>query len=211
MGQRGSRVLARLPPAGDQNRIDPMRPVQVELVRLHREGVLHAEFVNALTSSIGSMRGQANDLMSSLDRDKPYSYASLCGLLVQINLLIMSTWKGVDWATWLHSFGDQLICQPKFWADILVLFSWNLSYKGLYDLAYTLHNPFGDRRLDVAHETIGGGIRRLAEEIAAVTNRLPPSLAQLEGSSSAAALRQPPGAYPLGGERPDDDEVTCRT
>ena len=39
----------------------------------------------------------------------------------------MSTWKGVEWAIWLHSFGDELTAQPKFWIDILVLFAWNVS------------------------------------------------------------------------------------
>ena len=58
---------------------------------------------------------------------QPYSYASLCGLLVQINILIMSTWKGVEWALWLHSFGSRLTAQPKFWVDIFALFAWNVS------------------------------------------------------------------------------------
>ena len=126
--------------------------IQTELVRLCRAGKLETEFVNSLSTSISSMRGQANDLMSSLDRDKPYAYASLCGLLVSINLWIMSTWKGIQWAIWLRSFGTSstsgLASQPKFWLDIFMLFAWNISYQGLYDLGYNLHNPFGDRRLD---------------------------------------------------------------
>ena len=59
---------------------------QTELVRLSRVGKLEREFVSTISLSVSSMRGQANDLMSCLDRDKPYSYASLCGLLVNINL-----------------------------------------------------------------------------------------------------------------------------
>lgn len=37
----------------------------------------------------------------------------------------------------------------------------SVAMQSLYDLAYVLHNPFTDRRIDVAHETIGGGIRNL--------------------------------------------------
>ena len=37
-----------------------------------------------------------------------------------------------------------------------------------------LHNPFKNRRLDVAHETIGNGIRRLSRAMATTTGYLPP-------------------------------------
>lgn len=155
--------------------------IETELVRLCRAGKLEAPFVASLTFHVGSMRGQANDLMSSLDRDKPYAYTSICGVLVTINLWIMSTWKGIEWATWLRSFGDSassgLASQPKFWLDILMLFAWNISYQGLYDLGYSLHNPFGNRRLDVAHEVIGSGIGKLSAAIARVDGHLPPHLA----------------------------------
>eukprot|EP00326_Haptolina_ericina_P023934 CAMPEP_0181188002 /NCGR_PEP_ID=MMETSP1096-20121128/10876_1 /TAXON_ID=156174 ORGANISM="Chrysochromulina ericina, Strain CCMP281" /NCGR_SAMPLE_ID=MMETSP1096 /ASSEMBLY_ACC=CAM_ASM_000453 /LENGTH=273 /DNA_ID=CAMNT_0023277019 /DNA_START=305 /DNA_END=1126 /DNA_ORIENTATION=- len=150
--------------------------IQTEMVRLSRAGVIEIHYVTTTAEAISSMRAQANDLMSSLDRDKPYSYAALCALLVKVNILIFSTWKAVEWAVWLHNFGGKLVEQPKFWLDILILFAWNVSYQGMYDLAYLLHNPFGDRRLDVAHETIGGGIRKLSEKIAGVDGYLPPSL-----------------------------------
>ena len=39
---------------------------------------------------------------------------------------------------------------------------------------YVLHNPFTNRRLDVAHETIGNGIRRLSVAIAKGAGYLPP-------------------------------------
>ena len=86
----------------------------------------------------------------------------------------MSTWKGVLWSIWLHSMGGELFAQPKFYFDVLVLLSWNISYAALYDLSYTLHNPFGHRRLDVAHETIGGGIRRLSQQLMEGESHLPP-------------------------------------
>ena len=51
-----------------------------------------------------------------------------------------------------------------------------LTDKALYDLSYVLHNPFGDRRLDVAHETIGSGIGHLSSAIAKVGPHLPPAI-----------------------------------
>ena len=62
---------------------------------------------------------------------------ALCGLLVNINVFIMSTWKGVEWSVWFQSFGGpKLVEQPKWWVDMLVLVSWNVSYKCLYDITY---------------------------------------------------------------------------
>jgi hypothetical protein len=58
---------------------------------------------------------------------------------------------------------------------VLVLFSWNVAYRSLYDLGYVLHNPFLNRRIDVAHESIFGGIRHLSVELAG-GNHLPPAL-----------------------------------
>lgn len=71
------------------------------------------------------------------------------------NVFIMSSWKGVEWAMWHASLNSALFSQPKWYVDIVALFAWNVSYKALYDLGYMLHNPFGDRRIDVAHEVIG--------------------------------------------------------
>ena len=69
---------------------------------------------------ITASRAIANDLMSNVDRDQPFSYTALCGVLVKINVVIMSTWKGVEWSIWLHNFGyDELPNQPKFWVDML--------------------------------------------------------------------------------------------
>jgi hypothetical protein len=79
----------------------------------------------------------------------------------------MSTWKGVEWGIWCRSFGYYgLVNKPKFWIDLICTLAWNVSYGGLYDLGYSLHNPFGERRIDVAHEAIGGGIRRLSVALA---------------------------------------------
>lgn len=151
--------------------------VHTMIVRLQRGGVLHPVDVAAISESVGDMRAKANDLMSSLDLDKPISYASLCGLLVTINVFIMSTWKGIEWSTWMRTFGWSLAEQPKFYFDLLGLIVWNLSYKALYDLAYLLHNPFGPRTIDVAHETIFRGLRTLQEELMEGESHIPPTMA----------------------------------
>ena len=102
----------------------------------------------------------------------------MCATLVYINIVIMSTWKGVEWSVWLYNYGDDIVCQPIFWLDLLVLFSWNLSYSALYDLNYILHNPFGGRRIDVAHNVIGRGIRNLSRSLTAQGGaHLPPGIA----------------------------------
>ena len=77
------------------------------------------------------MRAKANDLMGCLEQDKPYAYSSLVGMLVNINLIIMSTWKGVEWSIWCRSFGGALFEQPKWYLDLLVLVVWNMSYRAL--------------------------------------------------------------------------------
>ena len=165
--------------------------------------------------------------MSCLDRDEPISYMVLCGLLVRVNVILASTWKGVEvrsatlryfilhdinpyaspsllsvslffpvhvmclacseqphralifhisslsslvsghtqWSAWMASLGPKVFETPKLWIDLITLFAWNCSYAALYDLCYTLDNPFGPRRIDVAHETIGAGIRRLVTRV----------------------------------------------
>lgn len=150
--------------------------IHIQCSRLQRKGILHSNDVTVISESIGDMRAKANDLMSSLDLDKPISYTSLCGLLVTINLFIMSTWKAVEWSTWMRTFGWGLTEQPKFYFDVLGLLVWNVSYKALYDLAYLLHNPFGPREIDVAHETIFKGLRTLATELMDGESHLPPTI-----------------------------------
>jgi len=62
------------------------------------------------------------------------------------------------------------------WVDLMTLFAWNLSYASLYDLGYVLDNPFLDKRIDVAHETIFNGVRRLSTSLAEGEPCLPPCL-----------------------------------
>ena len=141
-----------------------------------RSYVISHDVLVRISECVGSMRGQANDLMSSLDRDNPIPYSALCGILVQINVLIFSSWKGIEWSIWQWSQGDRLFEEPRWWLDVMVLFAWNISYVALYDLGYMLHNPFGNRRIDVAHETIGFGLRKLGTSLAEGTKFHPPTM-----------------------------------
>lgn len=150
--------------------------IHTQVVRMEHHGILAKENIPSISDSIGSMRGKANDLMSSLDLDKPIPYTSLCGLLVTINVFMMSTWKGIEWSIWMRSFGFGLLYMSKFWMDMLGVFVWNLSYKALYDLAYILHNPFGDREIDVAHEIIFKGLNTLQRELMEGSDHIPDTM-----------------------------------
>jgi hypothetical protein len=153
--------------------------IAVRVQRLEKEGHLCVEYVCRLTASISSMRGQANDLMSSLNRDKPFPYVAICGFLVNCNLFLMCFWRTIEWSIWLRSFGGPVLFeQSKMWVDLLTLFAWNLSYASLYDLGYILDNPFLDKRIDVAHETIFNGVRRLSTALAEGDACLPPAMKQ---------------------------------
>ena len=45
----------------------------------------------------------------------------------------------------------------------------------MYDLCKILYNPFGNRRVDVAHEAIQSGLRKLADAlITSADKALPP-------------------------------------
>ena len=150
--------------------------LQSTLVDLEHAHLLPPHHLQVACTAIAKMRGAANDLMSSLDRDKPFPYTAICGVLVYINIMIMSTWKGVSWSIWYFSNGPDLFNQPRIWVDMFVLLFWNISYAALYDLGYMLHNPFGQRRIDVAHEMIGAGIRKLSTSLANAVGHVPPFL-----------------------------------
>lgn len=153
--------------------------IAVRVQRLEKEGYLNIHYVVRISGAISDMRAQANDLMSSLDRDKPFPYVAICGFLVNCNLFLMSFWRSIEWAIWLRTFGGPLLFESsKMWVDLFTLFAWNLSYASLYDLGYVLDNPFLDKRIDVAHETIFNGVRRLSTSLAEGDANLPPTLKQ---------------------------------
>ena len=60
--------------------------------------------------------------------------------------------------------------------ELFVLFTFNIALHGLYNIHTVLHNPFGPRHIDVAHEVIAGGIRKLMVGLMDANERLPPSM-----------------------------------
>ena len=78
---------------------------------------------------------------------------------------------------------------PKIWFEIFVLFAWNLSYAALFDLTKMLYNPFGNRRIDVAHDAIGQGVRALARGLARAAPHIPPTMSP--GVSAAIRKEMP--------------------
>lgn len=142
--------------------------------------MIPGNYNNNIIEMIVSMRGTANDMMDCICTDAPYPYVALCGLLVKLNVLIMSSWAGVRWSIWYWTFGHDIWQQPKIWIDIFVLFTWNISYVCLYDLGYLLYNPFKDRRIDLAHEAISAGLHKLAGELAeGQKSCIPPTMGKL--------------------------------
>ena len=141
--------------------------IQSMLMNYVRNGLIPDDSAATVMEAVSLMRGNANDLMSTLFYDRPISYVALTGLLVKINVLIFSTWKAVEWACWMRTFGTQdiFVDQARIYVDIFVLLAWNVSYTALYDLGYMLHNPFGNRRIDIPHEVVSSSVHRFAERI----------------------------------------------
>ena len=101
----------------------------------------------------------------------------------------MSTWKGLELALdfcgrppWSDAWSGGRECDEPDYSSIVVtrliiLVLWNLSYGAMFDLAKVLYNPFANRRLDVAHEFIQAGLRKLADQLLNDKfERLPPAM-----------------------------------
>ena len=164
--------------------------IQIQVRQLADDGVIaHPVWAVKVFDSITFMRAKANDMMSSLDRDQPYPYVALCGLLVQFNIVFMTVWHGFHWAIWNFATNYAVWKSPKIWVEIFVLFSWNLSYAALFDLTKMLYNPFGQRRIDVAHDAIGQGVRALARGLATAAPHIPATMSP--GVTAAVGIGMP--------------------
>lgn len=182
--------------------------VQLAAQRLCKRGVIEAAGLRSVQEGVTGYRAQANDLMSSLDRDIPYPYASLLGMIVKTNVILMTLWRTFELylnlcgtmtgaQNWMASGNPEcvMVGNPTFpnqnalyfmtmiIVQLVTLFLWNMSYKAMYDLGKVLHNPFGNRVIDVAHETIHAGLRQLAEELLGeAVHHLPPEMPQDESN-----------------------------
>lgn len=150
--------------------------IQTRTKQLVESGQLLPQELILIANSISHFRSQANDLMSSLNRDLPYPYASLVALLVNCTILFFATTDGLNLAT---NFGAESgTAHASTWVmQISCTFCLTCCYGAFIELQDVLHNPFGDRRVDVAHDTIAAGLRNLADSIVSDANgALPPEL-----------------------------------
>jgi Bestrophin, RFP-TM, chloride channel len=180
--------------------------LQAKAIKLGQAGVVPSEIhTQTLCNAITLVRDRANDLMSSLNRDLPFPFVSLTGILVNCFLLVNALWKGVvsntrqgkaihdktklnhesltphllilrqQWSIWLYEVGPEIYTTPRMYMDILVLLVTSLLFGMLYDLSRILYNPFGDRPIDLPHAAVGGGIRKTARALASGAY-LPPTM-----------------------------------
>ena len=147
------------------------------IVEYQREGLIHSDHSQKTQLDFTALRSYANDLMSNINIDEPISYSALTGLLVKTNVFIFSTWKAVEWSAWIFAFTPSVLFndQSRMMVDIAVLLAWNISYTALYDLGYMLNNPFGNRRIDLPHESIGANLRKFANALNSDGVSLPPA------------------------------------
>lgn len=159
--------------------------MQTKTVKLGNQGVIdQVHHVQTICSAITLIRDRANDLMSALNRDQPFPYASITGVLVNFFLLLNALWKGVEWAIWFYEVGPQIYYTPKMYIEIAVLLITSLLFGILYDLSQVLYNPFGMRPIDLPHVAVGGGIRKMARAFAS-GDYLPPTMDSPENDASA--------------------------
>jgi hypothetical protein len=113
-------------------------------------------------NAISAIRAQANDLLSCLDRDLPYPYVHLVTVLVKLLMLVQL----LDFALSPETDVAEDPSSAEEVGVILLLmggvFLTVLGLQGITDLHAVLHNPFGPRRIDVAHVAIFADLRALS-------------------------------------------------
>jgi hypothetical protein len=70
--------------------------LQMKAVQLGEQKIITSDIhVQTICNAVTLIRDRANDMMSVIDRDQPFPYTSICGILVNFNLLLHASWKGV--------------------------------------------------------------------------------------------------------------------
>jgi hypothetical protein len=70
--------------------------LQMKAVQLGQQKIITSDIhVQTICNAVTLICEKANDLMSVIDRDQPFPYTSICGILVNFNLLLTALWKGV--------------------------------------------------------------------------------------------------------------------
>jgi hypothetical protein len=141
--------------------------MQVKATRLADEGKISELRLQTICNAITLIRDRANNIMSDLNLDEPPPYVSVIGTLVNFNLMILSIGKGVEWAVWFYDTNGSVWASPKMYFEVFLLLSYSALFSMLFDLSQTLYSPFGPRGIDLPHNIVGGGIRRLAKRLAA--------------------------------------------
>lgn len=137
--------------------------IQRKAKQLKEQGHIDAFELQTICNSVTASRAAANDLMSKINRDQPPPYIFVCSVLVQINLIFETFARGLMWAAWMNDAGGLGVFRyPFMWTDIFVLYLWSTIFAILFDVCALLYNPFGPRSIDLRHDLIGGGIRKLA-------------------------------------------------
>jgi len=116
---------------------------------------------NNMNESIRQVRANANDLMSPISRDLPFSYVVVCGYLVNVNIIVYATGNGLKWARWFYETSGRIWLTPVLYFDLLLLFLYALFFTLLYDVGHSFYNPFGPRYTDIPHGLVAASIQNL--------------------------------------------------
>jgi hypothetical protein len=69
--------------------------LQMKAVQLGEQQIITSDtHVQTICHAVTVIFDKADDLMSVTDRDQPFPYTSICGILVNFNLLLTSLWRG---------------------------------------------------------------------------------------------------------------------
>jgi len=154
---------------------------------LTKEEHITGESLKILSREITRCREAGNDLMSRYDKDQPRPYCVICAALVNLNLLLTSLSKGLEWGVLFRDSKGSILSEPNIYVEIFILFTYNMIFAMLFDLCSALYNPFGARPIDLPHSRISGDIRRFACEVGA--NKVPSTMHNEKVSQQKMSLR----------------------
>ena len=162
------------------------------VTELARVGKISEVGRSDIAGGVSAMRAQANDLMSSLDRDLPFPYASIMSVIIHLVLFIQATFTAFacsDSRTGHVETDADGSPRPVWYMWCFQLgcfFVLAMLYDSLLNVQHTLHNPFGSRTIDVAHDTIASGIRRLGTALMEGTSHAPGAAGGPTGGAGGA-------------------------
>lgn len=139
--------------------------------------ILSEHRLQTICNAVTLARDKGNDLMSCIDRDHPFLYSVVVGILVNTSMALFTLWKGILWAIWLYDEGPMLWTTPKMYVDLMVTLLYTALFAMMFDLSQALYNPFGLRSgIDIPHDVVSGGIRNLAKRLGEIDRCRPAAL-----------------------------------